>query len=150
MKKIYSILISFLLVVGFFSTVAYAYSGSRDTINLSDYSLDELIELHEEVRNELADRLHLNDDTLIGRSEYIVGKDIKPGIYTFTVAESDIEDGEIDNLIFVQDLSTSKYPSTSYDVPVGERVVLSLEEGQKLIIQGCACYVSINNPIWAP
>ena len=72
MKKVYSVIIALVLIVGVFSTIAYAQSGSHETIDLTEYSLEELIELHEDVRAELIDRLHLNEDALIGRGEYVV------------------------------------------------------------------------------
>jgi hypothetical protein len=151
MKKMYSILISLVLVLGVFSTIAYAQSGSHEKIDLTAFSLEELIELNDDVHAELADRLHLIEDTLIGRSEYIVGQQVKPGIYTLTVAESNMyEEGGENNSILVQDINDSKYLSTTYDAPVGGKVVLVLEEGQKLRISGCTCYLAISNPIWAP
>ena len=149
MKKVYSVIIALVLIVGVFSTIAYAQSGSHEKIDLTEYSLEELIELHEDVRAELIDRLHLNEDALIGRGEYIVGKDIKAGTYTFTVTETDYDDEEIDNAFYLQN-SDGTYAATAYDIPIGEKTVLSLTDGQTLKIQRCVCVVTISNPIWAP
>ena len=151
MKKVYSVLIALILILGLFSSIAYAQSGNHDKIDLTDYSLEELVELNEEVHAELTERLYLGDDTLIGRSEYTVGTQIKPGNYTFTVVETEsYDDGEPDNFIFVQDISSKEYPSTTYNAPLGGKVVLTLKEGQKLIISNCVCSVTVSNPIWAP
>lgn len=148
MKKVYSVIIALVLIVGVFSTIAYAQSGSHETIDLTEYSLEELIELHEDVRAELIDRLHLNEDALIGRGEYVVGKDIKAGTYTFTVTETDYDDGEAENGFYVK--NEDGHYETTYNVPVGEKIVLSLTDGQTLTIHKCICYVTISNPIWAP
>ncbi len=149
MKKVYSVIIALVLIVGVFSTIAYAQSGSHEKIDLTEYSLEELIELHEDVRAELIDRLHLNEDALIGRGEYVVGKDIKAGTYTFTVMETDYRDGEADNAFYLEN-PDGHYASTAYDVPIGEKTVLSLTDGQTFSIVGCVCCVTISNPIWAP
>lgn len=149
MKKVYSVIIALVLIVGVFSTIAYAQSGSHEKIDLTEYSLEELIELHEDVRAELIDRLHLNEDALIGRGEYVVGKDIKAGTYTFTVMETDYRDGEADNAFYLEN-PDGHYAATAYDVPIGEKTVLSLTDGQTFSIVGCVCCVMISNPIWAP
>ena len=134
-----------------FSSIAYAQSGTHEKIDLTDYSLEELVDLHNDVRAELADRLHLNEDSIIGRSCYTVGRDIKAGHYTFTVAETEeSSSGNPNNYFEIYDPETQDILYNCLNTPVGATIVVSLTDGQEVEFSRFTCYVSVSNPVWAP
>ena len=73
------------------------------------------------------------------------------GTYTFTVTETDYYsyNGEANNTFRLKNTDGTN-ATVTYDIPIGEKIVLSLTDGQTLEIQGCVCAVTISNPIWAP
>ena len=153
MKKVYSVIIALVLIVGVFSTIAYAQSSSHEKIDLTEYSLEELIELHEDVRAELADRLHLREENIIGRGRYVVGVDIKAGTYVLTVKETKTDgNGNPTNSIKLFDVLEDGRTELFWineDIPIGEHAIVSLADGQ-LICISCVCYLSVDVPNWAP
>ena len=121
-----------------------------------EYSLEELLALYNAVRTELSSRLDLVDNnSLIGRGTYDVGKDIKAGTYVLTIYETDTySDSDPNNSFRVFPLDENgeegSYLMWETGIPVGEHIVISLSEGQRLKISGCVCTIAVSEAVWAP
>ena len=125
-------------------------TATSPAIDLSSLSLEDLLQLHNDVRTEINNRLYLQDNTLIGRADYLVGRDIKPGTYLFTVVDSDKgKSGDIWNQIIIYDSDGEVFYVENFS-QVGSTKVFALSDGQELSIAGCTGYLSECSPDWAP
>ena len=150
MKKLLALMFTIALVFSMTYSVAYA---DAPTVDLSTFSLEELFTLYESVRGELIKREGFEDNDLIGRGTYVVGTDIRAGTYKLVVAESFMSGDTAMNNIFVTETNNNGdiiYVSSNNFIPIGESLVLSIAEGQTLIIKECACYITPYTPSWAP
>ena len=156
MKKILTVVIALVFIISIFSIGAYADNAE---IDLSEYSLEELLALYNAVRTELSSRLDLVDNnSLIGRGTYDVGKDIKAGTYVLTIYETDyynsFDPPRPNNSITIYLLDENGEEGSRLmwetGIPVGEHIVISLSEGQRLKISGCVCTIAVSEAVWAP
>ena len=154
MKKLLSLAIALLLAFSLFCASAFA---ETEDIDLSGYSTEELMALFAAVRSEITARFDLVDNNaIIGRGNYTVGRDIRAGRFVLTVYETEVYsfDGSPDNtvsIIATDENGDDDYITTNYDSPVGAIIVVSLTEGQTLHISGCSCTIAeAGNAFWAP
>lgn len=79
MKMLVRLFSLMLVVILCVPTVGYA------EINLSNYSLDELITLKSQITSEITARTAEKNSVVVPMGEYIIGIDIPAGIYTLTI-----------------------------------------------------------------
>ena len=132
MKKI----IAIILIVVLMFTPVYA-------ADLSSMSLDELLQLRDEITQEINSRVAAPEEpSFINTGSYVVGKDIKEGAYVLSLdAEPEVP---------VQYMIQNTDPDSVLDsgnVTVREAVTIHLEEGQVLKITGTA-RISLPKKAW--
>ena len=142
MKKVYSILIALILVLGLFSSIAYAQAVDHDKIDLSNYSDEELSNLYAQVADEMIKR-DLLKQHLYSKGEYIGGEDLPAGRYV--VSAVDVFDSSIGPYIqwTIYEWGVDKYDESKHTWnqlgwdsvhEAGQKTTFKLEEGQKLTI----------------
>lgn len=143
MKKI----LSFVVVMMLFSISAFAV-GENIEQDLSAYTLEELTELRNSIDAEINNRLSDFSSDLIYMGEYVVGIDIKSGIYLLEGASDDEyfsfdlyadKDKERNDLICSEILSDGE----QYYVELTDGMLLSVDNGKGTVIPW-------TKPSWAP
>ena len=92
-----------------------------EQINISALSIEELIRLRNEIDNRINEILY-NENDILYSGTYIVGKDIEPGAYLFTLIKSSKKGSGL--LVF-----TSYEGYKNYDYYNQEELLISYEEG---------------------
>lgn len=153
MKKL---LISSILAL---SLCAPAYASSIDVTTLSD---SELMELHEDIHDEFANREI--KDSIIHEGTYIVGKDIRAGHFSLTCVETSwsfgailFETEEEYDLYFTEQENGTKrteaieaHALSSTYVYKSDVIDLNLEEGMVLMLRQGSAFIEETSPSWAP
>lgn len=134
-------------------------------INLEGLSVEELVQLKDEINEKIAE---LGGNNVIPSGNYLVGKDIRPGKFQLTITKdcknSSIHDNEgymdLDVWPTLEDYQQNNYKSKlsgaelyydfSTDTP-GTPFLVNLEEGNYLVIwNGSAIIDEITDASWAP
>lgn len=153
MKKL---LVSSILAL---SLCAPAYASLIDVATLSD---SELMELHEDIHDEFANR-DLKD-SIIHEGTYVVGKDIRVGHFRLTCVSTSWSFGAIVfetendyNLYFTEKEDGTKtseaieaHALSSTYVYKSDVIDLNLEEGMVLMLRQGSAFIEETNPSWAP
>lgn len=151
MKRLVAVTVVLLMLCG----VAFA-SG----VDIASMSTDDLILLRQQISDEIKKRTN-DDDNMLPKGVYVVGKDIKAGAYILTMLPDEygtvfIIDTEERYLEIVAKMNSNDTSDESREgrvfeayVSTGEQTYLSLKEGQVLITQGTGT-LSDNKPSWAP
>ena len=133
-----------------------------DSIDLSDYSYNDLITLQDEIAEELKSR---GQNSPITSGVYVVGKDIKAGIYSLTCLT--IDDKSYNGRLIIHSYEDEsqynkhKTDSSLYDwiqgskvlfeMNIDQTVTMKLEDGEILVVKyGKALCVPEAKPSWAP
>lgn len=131
------------------STVGWAEETSGTGINLSAYTLDQLVELRNEI-NELLDE-GLGETDNISTGYYVAGVDIRVGSYDIAPARED----SIDVIILptLEDYTNrvsdnALYFSLYCEDEEAEHSTISLKDGNVLVIQGDAVIKNVK-PSWS-
>lgn len=91
MKKVCILFMVFMMAISINLT---AIAEDEPAPDFSTVGLEELMKVYEAAQQELLSRLNTGDtDSSIARGQYIVGKDINPGMYDF-ICGSAIVEGE--------------------------------------------------------
>lgn len=77
MKRIMSLVVALVLMTGCFVT-----SLAEGEIDFAEYSLEELLEIRDQLADEIAKRLG-GEKMVLGSGQYKIGEDLPAGIYTF-------------------------------------------------------------------
>lgn len=147
-------LITLLVIFTLFTTNAYASS-----IDFGSMSIDELINLKNEICQEIMERLQNEDiEEPIYQGTYVVGTDIKPGKYVLVFRNSDFDKKDSDRFF---GCGISCYQNAeNYDndnaifhelLNYDEERGIVLEDGMILVIRSNYGFIkSMVNPSWAP
>jgi len=153
MKKIFSAL---LIIMMFLSANALSEGASDD---LSTMTMEDLIALRDAITTEIYSRLGFSfEDEQIGAGSYLVGEDIKAGKYEFICTYSETRtqrsSGEVSYLGTVWILNSEDDNAQTLfeygDIPIGQKIMFELEEGQILTIGRCGGLIAEYNHSWAP
>lgn len=128
MKKLFSLLIALALITVSFSC-AFA-----DTVDISEFTTEELIELEAAIENALMGSI-LTKDTELPLGRYVGGSDFAPGRYVIT-AVSDYSSPEI----YVKVFDESNELVESYTVNAGISCKVTLKEGTAMEISNNNSY----------
>ena len=148
MKKLVSLLLVFLLCFG--------ASAAADGLDLSAMSTDDLLILRNQITAEISARL-TDDSAMITDGLYVVGVDIKTGMYRIACASDDY----IDVMLFdskenYQTYQKNTYANVTYrlyrvTLSRGEMATVHLTDGMVLeISDGIGVITEIVKPSWAP
>ncbi len=131
--------------------------------DLSEKSLDELFELRERINTEIELRIGLIDSSMIFVGDYTAGIDIKPGTYviTCTKAKEHASDGMTIAIYEPgENYKVNKNKSVYYEfrdnakafigIDFGGSAIISLQEGEHLIIRWGEGTLRSFTPSWAP
>ena len=95
MKKILAVIMTLLLAIGNIS-----FCQAEETIDFSGYSLEELIQIKEDLAEEIAKRPG-GEKLILGYGQYKIGEDIPAGVYTFKfVANGDKDVSRTDYYVY--------------------------------------------------
>ena len=125
MKKILAVLTIFVI-----SFVGVTFAGVEQ-MDLSSYSLDELVALRNSITEEISARL--GDAGTIDLGLYEVGKDIKAASFEVTGLEGAEDDAYVIIFDNREDLDATKTLQVHY-LGAGESAIINLKEGQWLRI----------------
>jgi hypothetical protein len=140
MKRITVLLLLITMLIG---------TASAESIDVGTMSIEELIELHEIIRKELESRIDTSEPSLIGSGKYLVGTMLKPGTYRFVSMSSDRSDSKcVVNILADEDDSIFTAWYTGY-ITIGESAVLTLEDGNVLIVDSGSGRLTAFEPTWA-
>lgn len=146
-KGIKRLLVALLIVA-----IAIPVFASTAGIDLTTMSLEELIQLRNDVDTEISSRISSNNDTMY-QGAYVAGKDIAIGRYTFTALETSYLELFDTNDNFKSYRKDYKEEDRAYynQMKEGDVVTLNLEEGQVVnISRGSGLVTAISSPSWAP
>lgn len=140
MKK----LIVLLLFVVCLVTNAYALE-----IDLSGYTIDDLIELNKTINEEIENRIP-QDWSVIGPGRYVVGTDIAPGTYELYDINVTSSHGGIGVYESIQDQKDKKQSSVVYLWEGNQTTILILDEGMVIVVEQMDCKIRPikNGGIW--
>lgn len=141
MKKIICLFLVFVMVLSFSGTIFAA------GIDLDSMSIEELVELRDNVINKLNELLNPVND-VIGVGTYLVGRDIKEGVFAITVREDESGSYKIFE-------TPEKHEAGEYfaweNVWGNDVVTVNLKEGMVFCILGWSgSIVEEVKPSWAP
>lgn len=151
MKRLVSVTVILLMLCG----VAFA-----SVVEFASMSTDDLILLRQQISDEIKKRTN-DDDSILPKGVYVVGKDIKAGGYVFTmlpneygtilIIETEERYLEVMATMNRNDNSDVSNEGRAFEIYVsrGEQAYFSLKEGQVLITTGTGT-LSDNKPSWAP
>jgi len=111
-----------------------------DSIDLSGYTNEEIIELQDKVQAEVLNR-HIEKTAALPVGTYVAGKDIPVGSYIYTVTVLNIEeygDGFQFGIVYVRtpEDPEDEYPSKLYECvenTTAASYYITLDEGDKLV-----------------
>lgn len=143
MKKL---LISILVIILMATSTAFA-----DSIDLFSMTTDELIILRNQINDILNERI-ASDTSVIYSGNYVVGTDIKAGMYILQFDE--LAEGETTGIVWKfaskEDWRNRKYISADY-LTIGNEYQIVLEDGMVLEITKAKGIIRpIVKPDWAP
>lgn len=142
MKKCLAIVLSILM---------FAASAFAESVDLDAMSTDELLALRSQINAILTERM-TSDSSAIYSGNYIVGVDIKTGMYILRFDE--LAEGETTGIVWLfansEDWRNRNYISADY-LTVGVDYQITLEDNMVLEITGANGTIrSIVKPDWAP
>lgn len=127
--------------------------GWAEEIDISSYTLDQLVELRDEINELLAEKM--GESTTIGAGSYRVGTDIKPGYYEIACSKNasygfiNVEiypsQEDYDNGENRQSVSQIRYDENT-DNP--EHATVNVVEGDILVLSGDGVIESTVKPSW--
>lgn len=155
MKKFLAMILMVMLAV----SISVTAMSEEAEIDLASLSLEELIELRDSATQEIYSRIGFSfEDNQIGSGYYVVGEDIKAGQYEFicTISEKDFDYGS-ESMEYVGTIwiisgteENAEKLFEYYGIPVGQKIMFELEDGQMLVIGRCSGMIQEYNHSWAP
>ena len=122
MKKLVAVVVLIALMISLLG-VSHA-----ESIDLSAFSDDEIVELMSRIQDELIKR-HIPKTANLSKGSYLVGREIPAGTYIYTCLR---EDDRWNGLISVYTDSTKQTEVLSASVPKDKTTIIYLEEGNIL------------------
>ncbi len=141
MKKI---LATLLIVCTLFTTTVYAAS-----VDVTSMTTDDLLELKEAINSEILKRFGTEGDSIY-TGKYIVGEDIKSGMYviTFPSKNSDYDYGQV---IVYPTVECEWSDREVITLRIGEEGYLELNDGNVIDVSYLTGVIRpITKPSWAP
>jgi len=149
MKKILAAVIVFVMLFSMVVMAEPAEEKGKDAgkIDLSVMTLEELISLKNSVMAEISGRTDIDND-IIGIGAYLVGRDIKEGVFTIIIDENAAGSYKI----FNSEENFANAEQFSWEnTQAGDVITVNLKKGMVLELLGC--YGTITEqaaPSWAP
>lgn len=141
MKKVLGLLLAVVMSIGIAGTCFAA------DVDLKSMSIEELIALRDEVIAEINEKVNPVDD-VIGAGVFVVGTDIKEGIFNLTVISDTF--GAV-KLYESKEMYDEGETILWKNPAQGDMVTVNLHEGMVLEIGGFSCsIVEQVKPSWAP
>ena len=120
MKKIMIVMLTIIMMVGCLTAAA------EGIIDFSGYSLEELLEIRNELSEEIAKRPG-GEKTVLGAGKYTIGVDIPDGLYTFKFVQNGDQDRERTEYYVYENESMYKYDADRWSVGDMPRIESSLK-----------------------
>ena len=144
MKRFLTVLVLLVLLA---TMVAFALPALAEEADYKSMSTDELIALNQKIVDELTSRGEAQAAP-IGKGDYVVGKDIKAGTYTFTCTEPSKRNDVTTVQVWNSDRSDCLI---NQSLELNETQYLPLVDGQVLsIYYGSGTIQPSVKPSWAP
>lgn len=142
MKKFLAVLFVFVMA---FTMVVVA---DPVEIDLSSFTTDELVALRNQLNEEIKARVNPVEGEMIGAGAFVVGTDIKAGVYDLTISCDDVCSVK---LFEDRDKMVANDTLLWANPDDGEVVTVNLHDGMVMVIGSCTAIINEQaKPSWAP